>query len=87
MLKLFVECCQILSILQQTLVIRLPRITKHCFTLFQPLYLDVINESYMHNVPKGMIYTKHLLIKREFKLDIGLILLLWFYGPQLCLSL
>ena len=25
------------------------------YHLFQPVFLDVINESYMHNVPKGMI--------------------------------
>ena len=26
-----------------------------CF-LLQPVYLDVMNESYMHNVPKGKLY-------------------------------
>ena len=24
--------------------------------LLQPVYLDVMNESYMHNVPKGKLY-------------------------------
>ena len=46
--------------------------------MFQPVYLDVINESYMHNVPKGMIYTAFLM------LYIFESMLFSMLNPQLC---
>ncbi|XP_022786303.1 uncharacterized protein LOC111326558 [Stylophora pistillata] len=47
--KVFSTASQAMMSVQQTIT---EKLTKE----FKPVYLDVMNESYMHNVPKGKLY-------------------------------